>query len=1172
MMARCDRLLWPCAMACAWLLCTAVALAQPDASPEELVPAPVASAEGAAGGQPLRLSCCRGACSSQVLAWMDHTLAALGYVRVRPGEWRRVASLREEERERLTSYLADMEFLSQPSWRAEGGAEVLTLCEQPILRDVYVCSGRVLEEEVRRRLVLRSGQFLDQDALCLDVEYFDGDIVRVVGSPQGCARFIRQAEAISRYLERQGFFGNRVRIRTLSQVEHAQRCSGERHCASRGYLGLRGALRRVSEQESCDPLAIRQGPPEAEVDLLVEVERGRPRVFGRLFLRVDGAEEQGREGEPTWVRLSADDERRVSSLLATRLAFVFRLTPQRLQAIAEAIRDLFRSQGYLQARYVLQETRPSVYAADTLDLYLWLQRGPRWRIEVTGQQRMTRRELLRALPFAETGIIDAEEVAGAVGEMQARYEQIGFANVQVQTERFWDDERGEQVLRFEIDEGERYVVRSVQISGVPEALQQGLLQRLGTKPYSAFGTSGYVQRSVLERDARTLEQALQEQGYLLARAVGVEVVQRAAGFDLDVHFRVRSGPQYRVADILLAPPSEQRRLAPALVLRVGGPFEPNGFEAQDQALRREVGLSAGQGVQSSAAATLHDSARCATYFRLRSDLGYRPERPAGACRRSLGALRIAAVSCPPDTLGEGCGEALWEEGPECAWWDTASSECDVDTVDVVLQHAVTEALDVARVGSLLTFGAFRTRARVLSRELDARPGEVLDERGLLVSQSNLRATRLFNSARVEILPSFSERGPGAEASGAEASGAEASGAEASGVEGGLVPLLVQVEETTMGLAEYRLGLETRFVSLQEPLVILSNEALLRHLSLGGSGVEGRLAGEFDFDIRDPGRLRDHELDAELRLVAIQPRTRWSRRGVPWETRGDLYYRVESLSLPPLPQQRTLAGELRFRRQILAGQGLFLEIGGQARRVAVRDRSSAALSDEGYVPTWIFSVVPRVLRDKRRGALDPTGGHFWEVSLEVADGLQSVLETASYVKLSGRGAAFWPLGWAPGQGPGSEEEPRRFVLGLGGRAGVALPGISDGFRPTGPYVLPLSERFLMGGVTSLRGFPVGAIRAPGREEVGGDWLAQGTLELRYPLLLERSLHAALFLDSGMLGRRAEDLRLSTLRTSVGLGVRWLIADLIPMVLDVGTLLDRRPGEGVARLHFNIGYTF
>ena len=53
---------------------------------------------------------------------------------------------------------------------------------------------------------------------------------------------------------------------------------------------------------------------------------------------------------------------------------------------------------------------------------------------------------------------------------------------------------------------------------------------------------------------------------------------------------------------------------------------------------------------------------------------------------------------------------------------------------------------------------------------------------------------------------------------------------------------------------------------------------------------------------------------------------------------------------------------------------------------------------------------------------------------------------------------------------------------------------------------------------------------------------------------------------------EEDRLSKVRASAGLGLRYLIADQIPLLLDYALLLNRRPGEGFGNLHFNVGYSF
>lgn len=103
-----------------------------------------------------------------------------------------------------------------------------------------------------------------------------------------------------------------------------------------------------------------------------------------------------------------------------------------------------------------------------------------------------------------------------------------------------------------------------------------------------------------------------------------------------------------------------------------------------------------------------------------------------------------------------------------------------------------------------------------------------------------------------------------------------------------------------------------------------------------------------------------------------------------------------------------------------------------------------------------------------------------------------------------------------------------------------------------------------------------------------------LELRYPLLEEIGLWGGTFFDAGVLvdcyadapegGRTSiqtscyEDAfgsrrgSLGKIRTSAGLGFRFLIAEQIPFVFDYGVPLDRRSGEPGGELGFNIGYTY
>jgi outer membrane protein insertion porin family len=127
----------------------------------------------------------------------------------------------------------------------------------------------------------------------------------------------------------------------------------------------------------------------------------------------------------------------------------------------------------------------------------------------------------------------------------------------------------------------------------------------------------------------------------------------------------------------------------------------------------------------------------------------------------------------------------------------------------------------------------------------------------------------------------------------------------------------------------------------------------------------------------------------------------------------------------------------------------------------------------------------------------------------------------------------------------------------------------------PALLPLPERYFAGGDYGPRGFPVDEVgpkfvRADGEVfPTGGNALLLGGAELRYNL--RRSFQLATFLDLGNVYPLIDDLSLSALRSSTGLGLRYM-TPIGPVRLDWGYVLHRRPGEKPWRFHLTIGHAF
>jgi outer membrane protein insertion porin family len=198
----------------------------------------------------------------------------------------------------------------------------------------------------------------------------------------------------------------------------------------------------------------------------------------------------------------------------------------------------------------------------------------------------------------------------------------------------------------------------------------------------------------------------------------------------------------------------------------------------------------------------------------------------------------------------------------------------------------------------------------------------------------------------------------------------------------------------------------------------------------------------------------------------------------------------------------------------------------------------------------FSLV----LDARDDPLEPRRGHFAsgdvQVSLERLGGdgfLKSFFQAAEYRRLDAR-----------------------TVLALGARLGLARTLGSDT-----PLRLPLPDRFFAGGDYSLRGFVTDSVGPRARATdgrlvpTGGNALLLGNLELRREL--GRRFSLAAFTDAGNVYALVSEMRLSDLRYTAGLGLRYRSA-LGPLRVDFGVKLNRRPGESASHLHLTVGHAF
>ncbi|MDO7897026.1 autotransporter assembly complex protein TamA [Pseudomonas citrulli] len=120
----------------------------------------------------------------------------------------------------------------------------------------------------------------------------------------------------------------------------------------------------------------------------------------------------------------------------------------------------------------------------------------------------------------------------------------------------------------------------------------------------------------------------------------------------------------------------------------------------------------------------------------------------------------------------------------------------------------------------------------------------------------------------------------------------------------------------------------------------------------------------------------------------------------------------------------------------------------------------------------------------------------------------------------------------------------------------------GSATNGYKSVPPSLRFFAGGDQSVRGYDYQSLSPENAEgdRIGGRYMVAGSLEYQYSVA--QKWRVATFVDQG---NSFNNLELPSLKTGVGIGVRW-VSPVGPIRLDLAHALD---DEGGIRLHFSMG---
>ncbi len=906
-----------------------------------------------------------------------------------------------------------------------------------------------------------------------------------------------------------------------------------------------------------------QGDPHL-VDLIFEIEPGAGR-------RVCGFGFRG-------IRAMTSAEAR--ELMLTGVSLISRRIPLRLpvytseqfRAGREALIAEYRRRGYFRARIVDQAVKEDVRTG-CVELLVDVNEGPHWAIEFHGADSIAHDRLRRGMPFAETGYVDDEEIRVAEHAVRQTYEAEGFPFAQVRgREEVYD--RLDRALIFEVTEGPRAHIGELRFTGMEAFDEEEVLAEFGTRPFGLFDTGGVLQTEQLLRDFARLERRYREHGYMQAVVDGFEVLLSDDGEEIAIEISVNEGRRTQVAAVEIEGNEvlATRHIRPILDMGAGTAFVAVKVQADQSRLSQRYG-----------------------------SMGYAEARVMTSCRDSSGT----EVPCRAPRLPDGCErsnfDVLVEEG--CRWveGETPRWKCDRFTDDescvfengvvddrVFIRHEIEEGLRV-QVGEVLLKGNFRTRPGVIFRELPLETGDWMDVQKLIEGQGNMRSLGIFDSVSIETIGldadeyDLEQGRPGSNSEGE--------------METQVASLIISVEEASARFVDFRFGFEGRELLDEQRLFLATGELQYTDRNLFGTGQQFRpriiaatdtlelfrlgSGGPRDVDAAQSSSGLDYLFGAEL--IYTHPRFLRSQFGVDQlHLTVTPFYLVDLLGVTRerhlLREEWGLRLELRKELEELMDR-LYLTMGFEAKQAATWTRGDLRRGgDRLFSPRRATGkVVSELTLDRRDSPLNPSEGYRVRFTPELVSGDALAQDGEDLIDDS-----YWRLTLTVNHFLNFFGD---LTLGQGVEVGQVVP-VFDRQR-----LVPEDERYYLGGVGSVRGFganslgPVGSHQQP----EGGEFLLNYNAELRYPLVADWSLYGATFFDAGILVNCQDDeggrssaqcygnafpsgSPLGEVRASAGLGLRYLIVDQIPLLLDYGMVLNRRPGERFGSLHFNIGYTF
>jgi outer membrane protein insertion porin family len=436
----------------------------------------------------------------------------------------------------------------------EAGAVLPNLIGLPITSVDIECDARIDKEGLRALLPLRVGapltdSMVEESRRLLELKgIFDQIDIEALPSGNGVEVVLRLGRVlVVDTVDVQGYENLRRRdVRRLLRVRPGSiyrrpEVSAAADRIRQYYVTLGFPAAKVS------PIVEGHG---GEVDVTFDIEEGRPLIVEDAVI----------DGESPWKEKLVEE---IDDLPGKRLT---------RDAERDATKALFRRMrelGYYDVRVKSTWERTSEPGGV---LRFAVDGGPLFDIQIVGNESMGRKKLLGLMDLEDRLIITNGTWRELARRMIRKYQDARFYRIRVDVEI---EHNGEKQVRFEVQEGRKYAIRSLRFEGNARVPAERLIDQMETQPRRIvpWPRSGALTDERLSEDVKRIEQFYRSQGFEQAQVTDVTRQVDEANGDIALTLVVEEGPRTIVREMRPADVSGVVGAKVVLRTRVGEPLD-----------------------------------------------------------------------------------------------------------------------------------------------------------------------------------------------------------------------------------------------------------------------------------------------------------------------------------------------------------------------------------------------------------------------------------------------------------------------------------------------------------------------------------------------------------------------------------------------------------------------